>query len=83
LERKDITLYLQFGLSRESIEFGAPDGALVHLIFMLAAANLQTKPFIHVLASISQVLRDDKIRQELLEADNPVSFAQICGYYDW
>lgn len=74
---------LAVGRSREGIEFDTPDGTPVHLIFMLAASNRQTKPFIHLLAGIPQVLRDEAVRQELLEAGNPESFARICGRYEW
>lgn len=74
---------LAIGRCREGIEFGAPDGEPANLIFMLAASDQQTRPFIHVLAKITEIMREESARQELLEAPDPNSIANLCKQYEW
>lgn len=74
---------LAIGRCRAGIDFGALDGHPVHLIFMLAASDQQTKPFIHVLAKITEVMREDGARQALLEAPDSEIIAQLCKKYEW
>jgi mannitol/fructose-specific phosphotransferase system IIA component (Ntr-type) len=74
---------LAIGRCRAGIEFGALDRQPVHLIFMLAASDQQTKPFIHVLAKITEVMRQDDARQALLKAQDPESVVNLCKQYEW
>ena len=74
---------LAIGRCREGLEFGALDGQPVHLIFMLAASDQQTRPFIRVLAKIAEVMREDGARRALLEAQNPEFIVKLCKQYEW
>lgn len=74
---------LAIGRSRKGIAYEALDHKPVHLIFMLAASDQQTRPFIHVLARISEVLRGESVRRELLEARDLDTFFKLCQHYEW
>jgi mannitol/fructose-specific phosphotransferase system IIA component (Ntr-type) len=57
-----------FGRHATGIEYGAIDGAPVRLFFLLVAPTVTSH--LAVLARISRVLRDSKLRQELLTVDS-------------
>lgn len=58
-----------FGRSASGIPFGAIDGAPSKLFFLLVAPTVTEH--LSVLARLSRVLRDPKVRHELLAVDTP------------
>jgi PTS system fructose-specific IIC component len=74
---------LAIGRCREGIAYEALDGQPVHLIFMLAASDQQTRPFIHVLARINEVMRASSAREALLDAQDRDSIFKLCQQYEW
>jgi mannitol/fructose-specific phosphotransferase system IIA component (Ntr-type) len=58
-----------FGRSAQGISFGAIDGAPSKLFFLLVAPTVTEH--LAVLARISRLLRDPRLRQELLVVDSP------------
>jgi mannitol/fructose-specific phosphotransferase system IIA component (Ntr-type) len=58
-----------FGRHSKGIAFGAADGIPARLFFMLIAPTVQQH--LAVLARISRLLRDVKLRDDLLVADTP------------
>jgi mannitol/fructose-specific phosphotransferase system IIA component (Ntr-type) len=58
-----------FGRSTQGIPFGAIDGAPAKLFFLLVAPTVTQH--LAVLARISRLLREPKLRQDLLAADSP------------
>lgn len=58
-----------FGRSSNGIPFGAIDGELSKLFFLLVAPTVTEH--LSVLARLSRVLRDPKVRHELLAVDTP------------
>jgi mannitol/fructose-specific phosphotransferase system IIA component (Ntr-type) len=65
-----------FGRSAEGIPFGAIDGAPARLFFLLVAPTVTQH--LAVLARISRILRDPKVRQELLKSESsPKAIATI------
>lgn len=58
-----------FGRSSKGIAFGAIDGELSKLFFLLVAPTVTEH--LSVLARLSRVLRDPKVRHELLAVDTP------------
>jgi mannitol/fructose-specific phosphotransferase system IIA component (Ntr-type) len=58
-----------FGRSAQGVNFGAIDGAPSKLFFLLVAPTVTEH--LAMLARISRLLRDPRLRQELLAADSP------------
>ena len=58
-----------FGRSVQGVQFGAIDGAPSKLFFLLVAPTVTEH--LAMLARISRLLRDPRVRQELLAADSP------------
>ena len=58
-----------FGRSVQGVNFGAIDGAPSKLFFLLIAPTVTEH--LSMLARISRLLRDPRLRQELLTVDAP------------
>ena len=58
-----------FGRHAQGVSFGAVDGKLTQLFFLLAAPTVTDH--LAILARISRVLRDPKLRQNLLTVQKP------------
>lgn len=58
-----------FGRSAQGVNFGAIDGAPSKLFFLLVAPTVTEH--LAMLARLSRLLRDPRLRQELLAADSP------------
>ena len=58
-----------FGRSAQGVNFGAIDGAPSKLFFLLVAPTVTDH--LAMLARLSRLLRDPRLRQELLAADSP------------
>ncbi|KAA3613198.1 MAG: PTS sugar transporter subunit IIA [Calditrichaeota bacterium] len=63
-------LIIAFGFHREGIEFESLDGKPAHFIFLVMSPRDTSGPHIQALASISRFLKNDDVRQRLLEAPN-------------
>jgi mannitol/fructose-specific phosphotransferase system IIA component (Ntr-type) len=60
---------LVFGRHDDGIPYGAIDGAPARLFFLLVAPNVTLH--LAMLARLSRILRDSKLRKALLTAENP------------
>jgi len=58
-----------FGRSEQGVAFGAIDGAPSKLFFLLVAPTVTEH--LSMLARVSRLLREPRLRQELLVADSP------------
>jgi PTS system fructose-specific IIC component len=65
------------GRSREGIPFDAVDGKPVHLIFAIGASDRQTREFVKLLAQMTHLLKDDRVRAALMDARVPDQFLSI------
>lgn len=68
--RTDLTdrLHLALGISHQGLDWGAPDGELVHLIFLFVTPQKITKTYVHTLAAISALLHRTGVRDKLVGA---------------
>jgi mannitol/fructose-specific phosphotransferase system IIA component (Ntr-type) len=66
-----------FGRHREGIPYGAIDSAPAKLFFLLIAPTVTQH--LAVLARLSRLLRDPKLRQSLLEAETPQSVIDLIS----
>jgi|OpeIllAssembly_1097287.scaffolds.fasta_scaffold209975_1 PTS system nitrogen regulatory IIA component len=71
-----------FGKSPAGIPFNAMDGKLVYLFFVLVAPENVNGKHLKALAKISRMLKDEKFRADLLEADTVDSLYRIIKIKD-
>jgi nitrogen PTS system EIIA component len=57
-----------FGRSQAGVDFNSLDGRPVHLFFLIMAPDTSSAHYLKVLAKISRMLKDLKMRKDLLEA---------------
>jgi PTS system nitrogen regulatory IIA component len=57
-----------FGRSRAGVDFNSLDGRPVYLFFLIMAPDTSSAQYLKVLAKISRMLKDSKMRKDLLEA---------------
>ncbi|MBT3198437.1 MAG: PTS transporter subunit EIIA [Phycisphaerales bacterium] len=61
--------FVVVGLTHSGIPFGAPDGSLTRLFFLVCCKDERTH--LHLLARLAQMLHTPGVMDELLHADNP------------
>lgn len=59
------------GISREGIDFEAPDGEPVHVIVLIATPPEHQDRHLEVMAAVARMMSDPKVRAELSVATNP------------
>jgi mannitol/fructose-specific phosphotransferase system IIA component (Ntr-type) len=68
---------IAFGRRQEGIPYGAIDSAPAKLFFLLIAPTVTQH--LAILARLSRLLRDPKLRQNLLAAETPQSVIDLIG----
>jgi PTS system nitrogen regulatory IIA component len=61
------------GISRDGIDFGAPDGKPVHLLFLVASPPERCSEYLMALSTIARLCRSREIKERLL--DSPIGEA--------
>ena len=61
----------------ESIPFDSLDGQLVNLIFAVVGPLTRRRRYLQVLANLATILKDEQVRQHLLNAPTPHDFISI------
>jgi len=64
-------LMIAIGRSSRGVDFNAMDGKPVHLFFLLMAPENSSGQHLKVLARISRLLKDNILRNHLMEARSP------------
>ncbi|MBU2591280.1 MAG: fructose PTS transporter subunit IIA [Nitrospinota bacterium] len=62
--------FLAFARSKTGLEFEAIDGQPVNLIFMIVVPDTKRDEMLKVMGKLSRLLKDKKVRDSLLSADN-------------
>ena len=62
------TLLVAFGRSREGIDFGALDGKVSHLFFLLVAPERSAGTHLKALARISRIAKNEDFRKKCMKA---------------
>ncbi len=65
------------GRSAEGIEFEAKDGQPVRLIFLIGTPKQMVTEYLRVVGNLARLLRQDTVRQQLLDASDPARFIEI------
>lgn len=68
------SLEMAVGTTAEPVDFDAVDELPVRLVWMLAAPSSASGLHVRTLARISGLLRDDPVRERLVNADSPQEF---------
>lgn len=58
------------GISQEGIEFESMDGKPVYLIILVAAGERQHKDYLKILSSIMNLLKDEKIKNRIIQSES-------------
>lgn len=69
---------LAAGLVPDGVDFQSLDGLPTRIIFLIATGAENRQPHLQLLASIAKTMRNDEIRNKLLEAQTPEDFVQIA-----
>jgi PTS system nitrogen regulatory IIA component len=75
-------LILGFGLSRQGVEFESMDGRPAHLFFLLLTPEDSAGLHLSMLARISRLLKNDTIKDNLLDAPNRERVVSIISEVD-
>jgi fructose-specific phosphotransferase system IIA component len=70
-------IVIAVGRSAEGIDFEAKDGQPVRLIFLIGTPKQMVTEYLRVVGNLARLLRQDQLRQSLLEAPDPQTFIQI------
>jgi fructose-specific phosphotransferase system IIA component len=65
------------GRSREGIDFEAKDGNPVRLIFLIGTPKQMVTDYLRVVGTLARLLRQDDLRQRLLDAPDAATFIKI------
>lgn len=65
------------GISKNGIDFNAIDGKPVHLVVLVAAGERQHKEYLKLLSKIMSVLKNDVIRNEMIQAKSTKDIIEI------
>ncbi len=65
------------GRSPEGIDFEAKDGQPVRLIFLIGTPKQMVTDYLRVVGNLARLLRQDNLRQRLLDAPDPAAFIKI------
>jgi fructose PTS system EIIBC or EIIC component len=70
-------LALAAGVTPEPVDFDALDGQPVRLFFLLVGSESAAGQHVKALSRISRMLRNDELRQRLMDADSSEAFYSI------
>lgn len=67
-------ILIAVGRSPEGIDFEAKDGDPVRLIFLIGTPKQMVTEYLRVVGNLARLLRQDSLRQQLLEAPDTAAF---------
>jgi PTS system nitrogen regulatory IIA component len=76
------SLVLGFGLSRQGIDFESMDGRPTHIYFLLLTPESSAGVHLKLLARISRLLKNDGVKERLMQAQAPQDVINIIEEED-
>ena len=70
-------LEIAVGIRREGVDFGSMDGQKSRLFILIVSPKQTSWPHLQFLAAISSHLRDEAIREDVINADTPEKAAEL------
>ncbi len=65
------------GISKRGINFDSLDGNPTKLVILVAAGEKQHKDYLRLLSNIMAILKNEKTRNTLIDADSPATIMKI------
>lgn len=75
-------LILGYGLSRQGVDFESMDGRPTHIFFLLLTPESSAGVHLKMLARISRLLKNDGLKERLMQADKPEDVIAIIEEED-
>ena len=72
-------IVIAVGRSTQGIDYGAPDGQPVHLVFLIGTPKHLVTEYLRVVGGLARILSRDTVRQQLLAAPNTAAFIQTIA----
>ncbi len=76
------SLILGFGLSRQGVDFESMDGRPTHIYFLLLTPESSAGVHLKLLARISRLLKNDGVKERLMQAQAPQDVITIIQEED-
>jgi fructose-specific phosphotransferase system IIA component len=73
-------ILIAVGRSPEGIDFEAKDGEPVRLIFLIGTPKQMVTEYLRVVGNLARLLRQDQLRQDLLEAPDAATFVRLIEH---
>ena len=70
-------ILIAVGRNNEGIDFEAKDNQPVRLIFLIGTPKQMVTDYLRVVGNLARLLRQDQVRQQLIEAPDPASFIKV------
>ena len=70
-------ILIAVGRSSDGIDFEAKDGLPVRLIFLIGTPKQMVTDYLRVVGNLARLLRQDNVRQQLLDAPDAASFIKV------
>src|SRR5436309_3185893 len=70
-------ILIAVGRSEAGIDFEAKDGQPVRLIFLIGTPKQMVTEYLRVVGNLARLLRQDQLRQNLLDAPDPAAFIKL------
>jgi fructose-specific phosphotransferase system IIA component len=70
-------ILIAVGRSHDGIEFEAKDGQPVRLVFLIGTPKQMVTEYLRVVGNLARLLRQDQLRQNLLEAPDAAAFIKL------
>jgi len=72
-------ILIAIGRSPEGIDFEAKDNQPVRLIFLIGTPKAMVTDYLRVVGNLARLLRQDNLRQQLLEAPDATAFINLIA----
>jgi len=75
-------ILIAVGRNVEGIDFETKDHQPVRLIFLIGTPKQMVTDYLRVVGNLARLLRQDTVRQQLLQAPDPASFVKVIEQAD-
>lgn len=70
-------ILIAVGRSTKGVDFETKDGQVVRLIFLIGTPKQMVTDYLRVVGNLARLLRQDDVRQHLLDAPDAASFIKV------
>jgi len=70
------------GVSRAGLDYEAPDGKPVHLVFLILASPRATPAYLSVLGRTARIFHREEVRRQVLTTSEPTEVLELIGRHE-